>query len=642
MKNGYYLSVYSDISTIGYLWGISKRHDHNISLWEKTDDNVALIHYWELERITGYKQHECAFFSVEHITNFINTLLKPYGLDINMINDVWGMPELHKNDHYLRNETYDDYYYHEISHLFSSILLDTEKFNNEIIIGLAVDCAPDNALITNKEKFLFPGCIINKGEIEVFPVCSPAPLWDFASKYFKLKEGTLMALASANNCYVDIGEIEIPKILSYNEWDKIEKFFFGIINEIKNKDLIRADSKFTYEENKISAIMKIIQDVSIKIMDENIDQIIKKHKIDTSKAYLSLSGGYTLNCPTNSHLMDKYRFKGFLAPPCVNDSGLSLGMALYAFYKQMSKFKFKLDSAYYGNQDYSFEQTIDKFQLGNYIDSIEKFKNTQFVEDLKKEPVIWFDDRAEIGPRALGHRSILADPRYIQSKNELNRIKKRQWWRPVAPIILESEMSSWFDNCYVTPYMLHTFNIQSDKEGLIPAVAHLNLSARIQTLNETQNPKLYNAIKAFQKNTDIPIICNTSLNDKGEPIIDSIDQALNFALRKDINIIYINGKRIKLKNHNKYYNKTPAIRNSHFEIMTKEEKKERLMLINPHNISADILIDICLANIEKDFDITNINDVVAVTRYIKLLRRDRKKDRLYEYSIAGYCFEENV
>lgn len=99
------------------------------------------------------------------------------------------------------------------------------------------------------------------------------------------------------------------------------------------------------------------------------------------------------------------------------------------------------------------------------------------------EPIIWFESRTEIGPRALGHRSILCDPRNIQSKNKVNIIKQRQWWRTVAPIILEEYIKDWFQEIYRSPYMLHAFKIREDKAARVRAVLRLNNTARVQTLD---------------------------------------------------------------------------------------------------------------------------------------------------------------
>lgn len=147
-------------------------------------------------------------------------------------------------------------------------------------------------------------------------------------------------------------------------------------------------------------------------------------------------------------------------------------------------------------------------------------------------PIVWYDGQSESGPRALGHRSIIADPRSIRNKDLINLYKQRQWWRPVAPIILEDFLEEWFENAYPSPYMLNNFVIRQEKKELVPAILHLDLTARVQTINQESDEALYHVIQNFYERTGIPIVCNTSLNDRGEPIIETVEQAFNFALRK--------------------------------------------------------------------------------------------------------------
>ena len=292
--------------------------------------------------------------------------------------------------------------------------------------------------------------------------------------------------------------------------------------------------------------------------------------------------GYALNCPTNSYIMKKYGFKGFVAPPCVSDCGISIGIGLYAFYKHIGcNFNFKLENAFYGNQDNRVTEIVTEFPWEKHVKSFALMDMKQCVEDIINGPIVWFYGRAEIGPRALGNRSLLADPRNKDSKNKLNIIKKREWWRPVAPVILEEDIDDWFIDVYPSPFMLHTFKIKENKNELIPAVMHIDGSSRLQTVNKTQNAILYEVIRTFKEKTGIPILCNTSLNDKGEPIIDRIDEALNFALRKKIKVLYINGYRIELKNHDMY--EETDCEKRFFNFMVYQNENERLYFLKRDN-----------------------------------------------------------
>lgn len=599
MKDGFYLSTYVHIDEIAHLYDLRIRHDQNISLWHKSCEDVELVHYWELERLTGIKKNNNSMYSVEDAKCVINRLLSTYNLSLEDMVEVWGTPQLQTCEDYHPLESYPQLSYHSIGHLFSAIMSDTEKFYNEKIIGLAVDAGPDRVIDTAvHSKYYYSGCFVDKGKLHMFPIHSPAFLWRFAYKHYNLKEGTLMALATASTSEAHFPREEVVEIDRADSLHQAYEYVMRLVDivdrltaEDEGKLFNGFDPRFTIQENKISMVMKEIQKMSLRIVEKDINTVLEKYGIDSQDAYLSMSGGYALNCPTNSHLMEKYAFKGFIAPPCVSDTGMSMGYALYAFYKKMGFFRFKLKNSYYGNKDECIEKISENEAYRTFVKSITDIDLKQAVADLKEGPVIWFNGAAEVGPRALGHRSIIADPRSGKAKDRLNEVKQRQWWRPVAPIIAEEAVDEWFENAYPTPFMLHTFRVREDRLNLVPAIAHMDRTARVQTVNRMEEPLLYDLIKAFSEDTGVPIICNTSLNDIGEPIIDRIEEALNFALRKGIHVAYINGKRFELRNHEFYQPEHPHKRAISFMAYKDDQEKENLMRKNnPYNISRESLI----------------------------------------------------
>ena len=152
----------------------------------------------------------------------------------------------------------------------------------------------------------------------------------------------------------------------------------------------------------------------------------------------------------------------------------------------------------------------------------------------------WFQGRSEFGPRALGNRSILADPRNPHTRDIINHVvKKREWFRPFAPVVLEEYYKDWFDFPIPSPYMLYTAPVkQADK---IPAVTHVDGSARFQTINEKTNPNYYRLLKAFYKLTGVPVLLNTSLNGNGEPILETPEEAIEFFNNSHLDMIVVNG-----------------------------------------------------------------------------------------------------
>ena len=152
----------------------------------------------------------------------------------------------------------------------------------------------------------------------------------------------------------------------------------------------------------------------------------------------------------------------------------------------------------------------------------------------------WFQGRSEIGPRALGHRSILADPRKNEIRVRINsEIKFREWFRPLAPIIIEEETSNYFEIDRQSPFMMFATKVRSEKISLIPAVVHVDNSARIQTVRKNQEERLYSLLKEFQILTGIPILVNTSFNRKDEPIVETPKDAIKSFLLMNLDALVI-------------------------------------------------------------------------------------------------------
>lgn len=623
LNDGYYLSIYSDIDPILNMLNFSLRHDHNIALFKKEKEKINLVHHWELERITGIKHHNISFFSKEDLIDFINEkLLSTYNLTLEDMESTIGIPELSTNDkYYLINEE-NNISYHSISHLFTSLIMDSEIFNNSTIIGLAVDGGSDSVIdkdLYNKHNFC--GCVSRNGKVELFGIPSMGMYWTYVSEYFEKPEGTLMALAYATTTDSSISFELLPNYYGPQDRNKCDRAIRSIIDKIMNEDfmndksIINYDNRFTLQENKISVIMKILQKQSIIKITKLVESIIKKYEINPRNAYLSLSGGYALNCPTNSALMNHFNFKGFLSCPCVNDGGLAIGMAMYYFYKELGSFNYKFETAYYGDEYNNLSDVC--LQYEKYIGSVTEQPDIKtFINDITAAPIIWFDGRAEVGPRALGHRSIIGLANKKSTKDLLNTYKKREWWRPVAPIVLEEYIYDWFDNSFPSKYMLNNFVANKKNRELISAVLHFDNTARVQTLNENENPLLFKYLEEVYRCFNIPIICNTSLNDKGEPIIDKIEEAINFALRKRIKVLYVNGNRLELKNFKKYRNNKPLCReNSLF----KKYKFKHYAYLNPFNVSkVNLLLYKTNSNLSH-LSLNNIDDVNRINKVCKII-----------------------
>ena len=248
----------------------------------------------------------------------------------------------------------------------------------------------------------------------------------------------------------------------------------------------------------------------------------------TGESNLAMAGGVALNCVMNARLRDRGPFESIWVQPAAGDAGTALGAALWvdAHERDSQERSFQMDHAFLG-PGYS-EEEIEQFLRWSKI----PYRRLEDVAEgaadlLARDKIIgWFQGRLEFGPRALGARSILASPVHPEMQERLNEIKDREDFRPVAPVVLEEEAASWFINAGVSPFMLFIFDVQPDKADRIPAVRHVDGTARIQTINRDQNPAYYDLLKAFHQRTGVPVLVNTSFNTRGEPIVCTPRDAL--------------------------------------------------------------------------------------------------------------------
>lgn len=231
---------------------------------------------------------------------------------------------------------------------------------------------------------------------------------------------------------------------------------------------------------------------------------------------IGLAGGVALNCSANGMIMEKRIVEQAIIPPTANDAGVALGAAAVA----LGRIPRKLFSNPYLGPDFSVNE-IRQCLLTSKIDFSEPADlNMELAKSLDQGKIIgYFQGRMEIGPRALGARSILADPRKEENNPLVNRIKSRELWRPLAPSIMEGESGTYFLQSRESPYMLMRNLVKKDQISIIPAVVHVDESARPQTVYCDTNPSFYNLLSKFQSLAGIPIVLNTSFNNEKEPIV---------------------------------------------------------------------------------------------------------------------------
>jgi carbamoyltransferase len=239
---------------------------------------------------------------------------------------------------------------------------------------------------------------------------------------------------------------------------------------------------------------------------------------------LCMAGGVALNCVMNSRLRDLGPFRRVWVQPAAGDAGTALGAALWIDRQQAGaaarkEKSWQMDHAFLGPEygDDEIEAFLRQAKL--------PFRRADDIAEAGAELLAqgkvlgWYQGRMEFGPRALGARSILASPIDADMQARLNLIKDREDFRPVAPVVLEEEVADWFANGHAAPFMVFVFDVRPDRADRIPAVRHVDGTARVQTINRAQNAPYYDLLQAFRKRTGVPVLINTSFNTRGEPIV---------------------------------------------------------------------------------------------------------------------------
>ena len=273
-------------------------------------------------------------------------------------------------------------------------------------------------------------------------------------------------------------------------------------------------------------------------------KLIRKAVAMSNKKKVVLSGGYGLNCVANYYYLEHLKKDGIelYVEPISNDAGTAMGAALM-FYHQIfaDKQSKKYQTLYLGpERKYSIKQITD---MCNAFDAnLTDTDDTAVVELLtQKNIVALFQGASENGPRALGNRSILFDPTFKDGKDFVNVIKQREYFRPFAGSILKEHVHDWFDlqGMDESPYMMYAVNCKDGVAEKIPAIIHVDNTCRIQTVTEQQNKNYYNLIKTFYDKTNIPIVFNTSFNLGGEPLVETLEDAIRTLQFSQIEYLYL-------------------------------------------------------------------------------------------------------
>jgi carbamoyltransferase len=289
---------------------------------------------------------------------------------------------------------------------------------------------------------------------------------------------------------------------------------------------------------------------------EQVLRLIRKASEMTGQKKVVISGGYGLNCVANYFYLDGLKDDGIeiYVEPISNDAGTAIGAALM-YWKDMmplSTNDYSKDGLYLGFEYNYTTQDLDKVAASYNAEITDATHETVVDLLMNKNIVCFYQGRSENGPRALGNRSILFNPTYADGKDFVNEVKRREYFRPFAGSILQEHVHEWFDlrGMKDSPYMMYAVNCQPGVEEKIPSIIHVDGTCRIQTVTKEQNNHYYDLINAFYKRSGVPIIFNTSFNLGGDPLVETLEDAIDTLARSDIEYLYLPelGKLVKIAN----------------------------------------------------------------------------------------------
>ena len=424
--------------------------------------------------------------------------------------------------------------------------------NNKLTIQKEINFPHSLGLLYSSFTY-YSGFKVNSGEYKLMGL---APYGE--PKYVNLIKDKLIDIKEDGTFHLNMNYFSYHTGLKMTN-NKFNKLFGG--------EARKSESTITNKEMDIAAsIQKVTEEVVVKIATS----IKKESKLNN----LCLAGGVALNCVANGVLNKKKIFDNIWIQPAAGDAGGAIGAALCAYYdktkttRKVFKNKDKMSGSYLGPyfSDYEVSEILDSLEA-KYEELDENMLLKESATALANGKAIgWMQGRMEFGPRSLGNRSIIADPRSSSMQKLLNlKIKFRESFRPFAPSVLIDDAKDWFELDKESPYMLLVSKINKDKiitmssddkklfginklnikRSSIPAVTHVDYSARIQTVSFDDNPMYYNLIKEFKAITSCPVLVNTSFNVRGEPIVCTPEDAFRCFMGTELDILVIGNKILK-------------------------------------------------------------------------------------------------
>ncbi len=276
------------------------------------------------------------------------------------------------------------------------------------------------------------------------------------------------------------------------------------------------------------------------LLEEIVLGLLRTIADETGLKDLCLAGGCALNCTMNGKILSETPLERVYIQPAAYDAGTSLGAALYVKHQILGAPRdFVMDHTYWG-LEYSRDECLAALRAKDlcYRELDDQAMADAAADFIAQGKILgWYQGRFEWGPRALGNRSIVCDPRSAAMKDHLNsRIKHREGFRPFAPSVLEERAGDWFDMPGTSPFMLMTCQVKHELQPRVPAITHVDGTARQQTVSKSTNPKYWRLIHAFERQTGVPVVLNTSFNEN-EPVVNTPEEGVSCFLRNDMDVL---------------------------------------------------------------------------------------------------------
>ena len=506
------------------------------------EDGKPIIHV-ELERIIRQKQpmgdsfqllmdYYPEFKKIKYFTEIYhaekNLLENKYPYAYNVIKDI------------VKNNGGDFYYIdHHKSHAANAFF--SSNFDDALVVtidGGGWDHTPDGVLApTTFTAWAGEGNKINPITMAPESLFNIGETWNsITSQVFGLnigwphgsQVGSVMAMASFGNPDTYMDHLKAINFKHPSYWDEEVYHFF--------KDLVHRGWENEKEQFDIAASLQ-------KYTEEFVFNMINQLLQQTKKRKICLSGGVALNCVMIGKMHTEFQdlIDDIYICPVPYDAGLAIGSSQYLYHNMLDhdRVKWKNNFTPYLGPDYSKKQILDTIERYEGLLNNENVELDRVLKMLDQGKIIsLFHGRSESGRRALGNRSIIADPRNPDMKDIINeKVKHRQWYRPFAPSILKEHVKDWFVKDVNSPYMGKAIKFKEGKEKEVPAVNHYDNTARLQTVTKEDNELYYNLIKRWHEISGVPIVLNTSFNDR-EPIVETPEDAIKCYLNTNIDHVY--------------------------------------------------------------------------------------------------------